>query len=90
MLWDASFDMNNVINGQHYSTIMRAIMNGRYRDWSGCYFTSYTGLPVMRFVIFALMVIISAILVLFAFRMVRKNKHMKKMKNNKKYIAVNL
>ena len=32
MLWDASFDMNNVISGQHYSTIIRTIMNDQYKS----------------------------------------------------------
>ena len=32
MLWDASFDMNNFINGKPYSSIMRSIMDGTYKD----------------------------------------------------------
>lgn len=26
MLWDASYDENNIINGQHYSALMKAFM----------------------------------------------------------------
>ena len=32
MLWDASFDMNNFINGKAYSSIIRTILDGTYQD----------------------------------------------------------
>ena len=32
MLWDASFDMNNFINGKAYSSIIRTILDGTYED----------------------------------------------------------
>ena len=32
MLWDASFDMNNAVNGKHYSDIMRSIIENTYNE----------------------------------------------------------
>lgn len=32
MLWDASFDMNNFINGKPYSSIMRSVLDGTYKE----------------------------------------------------------
>lgn len=32
MLWDASYDMNNFINGKAYSSIMKTIIDGTYKN----------------------------------------------------------
>lgn len=95
MLWDASFDENNVIGGQHYSALLKAFMNSAYDRRNGGHIVVcriYDGVTV-RISLAQLLVILGITIALtttliFVVCMVKRRSKDVKCQKDKKYLAL--